>query len=180
MLDNLRRDTRRLREIKTKPFPFYVLESLLFENGYQAVVLYRIASWFRRHRIPVLGPLFARLGLLLTGVDISPAAEIGPGLLISHGTGTVVGGATRIGSQATLLHAVTLGGPSSKRRGEMPIVGDRVLIGAGAQLIGRITIGDDVLIGAGALVTRDVPANSSVMQEARPTITPRGDGGAQG
>ena len=81
MLDNLRRDTRRLREIKTKPFPFYVIESLLFENGYQAVVSYRLASWFKHRGIPLFGPLFARLGLFSTGVDISPGAGIGPGLL---------------------------------------------------------------------------------------------------
>ena len=78
MFDNLKRDTRRLREIKTKPFPFYVLESLLFENGYQAVVAYRLASWFKHRGIPLFGPLFARLGLLFTGVDISPGADIDP------------------------------------------------------------------------------------------------------
>ena len=84
MLDNLREDTRRLREIKTKPFPWYVIESLLFETGYQAVVLHRIAHWFKTHGIPVLGPLFARLNQFYTGVDIGPGAEIGPGLRIAH------------------------------------------------------------------------------------------------
>ena len=97
MLDNLKRDTRRLREIKAKPFPFYVIESLLFENGYQAVVAYRLASWFKHRRIPLFGPLFARLGLFFTGVDISPGAVIGPGLRISHGNGIVIGnGADRV------------------------------------------------------------------------------------
>ena len=97
MWDNLRADTRRLREIKSKPAPWYVLESLLFENGYQAVLLHRLAHWFKAHRIPVLGPAIARYNLFLTGVDIAPAARIGPGLRIAHGTGIVVGNAVEIG-----------------------------------------------------------------------------------
>ena len=109
MLDNLIRDTRRLREIKRKPFPFYVLESLLFENGYQAVVAYRLASWFKHRRIPFFGPLIARLSLFLNGVDVSPGARIGPGLMIVHGVGLVIGDHTRIGTDAMLLQQVTIG-----------------------------------------------------------------------
>jgi SAM-dependent methyltransferase len=74
MFDNLRQDTRRLREVKPRPFPWYVLESLLFETGYQAVVLHRLAHWFKRHRIPFFGPLVARWNQFTTGVDIAPAA----------------------------------------------------------------------------------------------------------
>ena len=155
-------DARRLRELKSKRFPWYVLESLLFENGYQAVVLHRLAHACKRRGIPVLGPLFARLSLFLTGVDIAPAAEIGPGLLISHGVGTVIGGYARIGSGATILHGVTVGGPYPSRRREMPVVGDGVFLAAGATLIGAIRIGDRVFVGAGALVTQDV-ANDSVV-----------------
>ena len=162
MLDNLKRDTRRLREIKKKPFPFYILESLLFENGYQAVVAYRIASWFKHRRVPVLGPLFARMGLFFTGVDISPGAVIGPGLRISHGTGIVIGNGVRVGADAVLLHQVTLGASSDRRIGDMPTVGDRVFIGAGAKLIGGVAVGDDVFIGVDAVVTADVPSHSKV------------------
>lgn len=166
MFDNLRQDTLRLKTIKTKSFPWYVLESLLFENGYQAVVLYRIAHWFKSRGIPVLGPFFARLSLLLTGVDIAPAAVIGPGLMISHGTGLVIGHKVRIGSGALLLHQVTLGAPSSRRGDEMPTVGDNVFVGAGSRLIGRIEIGDDVFIGVNCVVTQDVPADSKVTSAA--------------
>ncbi len=173
MFDNLRHDTRRLRAIKTKPFPFYVLESLLFENGYQAVVTYRLASWFRRHGVPFLGPLFARWGLFLTGVDISPAAEIGPGLMVSHGVGIVVGGAARIGRDATLHQQVTIGAASVKRRGEMPVVGDGVTFGAGARAIGGLAIGDDVFVGAGVLLTEDVPSHSKVTAESRLVVERR-------
>ena len=166
MLDNLKRDTRRLREVKKKGFPFYVLESLLFENGYQAVVLHRVAAWFKHRHIPVLGPFFARLSLFLTGVDIAPGAVIGPGLRIAHGTGLVIGNGTRIGSDATLLHQVTLGAPSDRRIEQMPTLGDRVFVGAGAKLIGGITVGDDVFVGANAVVTRDIPSGSKVTTKA--------------
>lgn len=168
MFDSLKADTRRLRESKSAPFPWYVLESLLVDNGYQAVVLYRIASWLKRHRVPLLGHLTARFCILLTGVDISPNARFGPGLMISHGVGIVVGGSSRAGSGATLLHQVTLGG--TRRREEMPTLGDNVFVSCGAQLLGGITIGNNVLIGANAVVTRDVPENSKVLATPQLTI----------
>jgi serine O-acetyltransferase len=163
---NLPADTRRLRAIKRKPFPWYVLESLLFENGYQAVVLHRTASFFKRHGIPALGPLTARLNLFLTGVDIAPGAEIGPGLMISHGQGIVIGNAARIGSGALLMQGVTLGARTLDRIGEMPTVGDNVMIGAGAKLIGGITVGDHVQIGVNAVVAEDVPSRCKVLSAA--------------
>ncbi len=162
MLPNLREDTRRLLEIKSKRFPWYVLESLLFENGYQAVVLHRIAHWFRSRRIPVVGPLVARLSLLLTGVDIAPEARIGPGLRIAHGVGLVIGNKARIGSGATLLHRVTIGAPSTRRLEQMPVIGDDVFIAAGACLIGGIEVGDRVFVGVNTLVAGDVPSDTKV------------------
>ena len=142
MLKNLREDTRRLRAIKTKPFPFYVLESLLFENGYQAVVLYRIAHWFKSRRIPFVGPFVARLSLFLNSVDIAPGARIGPGLFISHGIGLVIGNGVRIGRNGTLLHQVTIGAPTGRRLDQMP------------------TLGDDVFIGVNCVVTEDIPTST--------------------
>jgi serine O-acetyltransferase len=173
VFDNLRADTRRLQEIKSKGFPWYVIESLLFENGYQAVVLYRIASWFKRRGIPLFGPFFARLSLFLTGVDIAPGAEIGPGLRISHGVGLVVGGYARIGAGALLLHGATVGSPEQARVQEMPVIGDRLFLGAGAAVIGKITLGDDVLIGVNAVVTRDIPSGSKVLSRAGIDVGPR-------
>ena len=166
MLDNLLHDTRRLREIKSKRFPWYVAESLLFENGYQAVVLHRLAHWFKRRGVPVLGPLIGRFSHFLTGVEIGPGAEIGPGLLISHGTGLVIGGYARVGAGATLLHQVTIGSPTRRKVLEMPVVGDRVFVGAGAKIIGGVSVGSDVFIGANALVTRDIPDGSKVTSTA--------------
>jgi serine O-acetyltransferase len=175
MLDDLRADTRRLREIKTKGAPWYVIESLLFETGYQAVVLYRIARWFKSRGVPVLGPLFARFNQFLTGVDIAPGAAIGPGLRISHGTGLVIGGYARIGRGALLLHGVTIGSPHPGRVEKMPVIGDNVFIGAGAKVIGDITVGDDVFIGVNAIVARDIPSGSRVLCTSEIEISPRRD-----
>ncbi len=174
MWDNLRADTRRLREIKSKPAPWYVVESLLFENGYQAVVLHRLAHWFKAHGVPVLGPAIARYNHFLTGVDIAPAARIGPGLRIAHGTGIVIGNAVEIGSGCLLMHAVTLGAPTLSRIGDMPRLGDRVTVGAQASVIGAVTIGDDAFIGAHSLVTCDVPAGNRVSANSELEIRPRG------
>lgn len=173
MFDNLREDTRRLREVKTKRFPWYVLESLLFETGYQAVVMHRLAHWFKRHHIPFFGPLVARWNQFTTGVDIAPAAKIGPGLRISHGTGIVIGNGVEIGRDCLLMQSVTLGAPTLARLADMPKLGDRVTVGAGASVIGPVAIGDDVFVGAHALVTEDVPAGHKVIAKVALEIRPR-------
>lgn len=158
-MSNLGADLDRLRELRPARSTFVLLiESLLFNNGFLAVVLYRIAYWFKSRRIPMLGPLFGRLQTLLTGVEIAPGAEIGPGLMISHGHGIVIGQWAKLGRNATLMQQVTLGAPSIGRLDQMPQVGDDVFIGAGARLIGGITVGDGAKIGTNAVVTRDVPA----------------------
>ncbi|MEM9553016.1 MAG: serine O-acetyltransferase [Acidobacteriota bacterium] len=178
MLAALRQDIDRLRAIKSKPFPWFVIESLLFETGFQAVVLYRLAHWFKVRGIPVMGPLIGRLSQLLTGVDIAPGATIGPGLMISHGQGIVIGQWARIGSGCTLLQQATLGATGMARLEKMPQVGDEVFIAAGARLLGGIEVGDGAFIGANVVVARDVPAGARVLLardavEIRPARPPR-------
>jgi serine O-acetyltransferase len=177
VLDNLREDTRRLREIKTKGFPWYVIESLLFENGYQAVVLHRIAHWFKKRGVPVMGPLVARYNQFLTGVEIGPGAEIGPGLRISHGVGIVIGGYAKIGRNALILHQVTIGSPSPDRVERMPVIGDNVFLGAGAKVIGPITIGDDVFVGVNAIVAQDIPSGHRVLCTSGIDVRPKRERG---
>ena len=174
MLDNLRADAARLRAGRGR---LYWLEALLLDNGFQAVVCYRLARWFKARRIPFFGPAIARFGLFLTGADLSPGAEIGPGLRISHGVGLVVGGCVKIGAGALLLHGVTLGAPSEERWREMPTLGDRVFVGAGAAVLGAVTVGAGAVIAAGAVVTRDVPAGATVVSTARAEILPSAAGG---
>jgi serine O-acetyltransferase len=150
-----------------------VIESLLFEAGYQAVVLHRIAHWFRRRNIPFFGPAIARLNQFLTGADISPAARIGPGLKIGHSAGIVIGWRVEIGRDCLILHGVTLGASDPSRLEEMPTVGDRVVLGAHATVVGRVAIGDDVFVAAGSLVTEDVPAATRVVPRGGIELRPR-------
>jgi len=173
MFENLRADARRLRETKSGSLAWSVVEALLFDAGFQATLLHRTAHWFKRRRIPAFGPALARYNQFATGVDIAPAARIGPGLRISHGTGIVIGNGVVIGRDCLLMQNVTLGAPTAARIDEMPTVGDRVTLGAGCAVIGRVTIGDDVFVGALALVTDDVPAGSKVLSRAGIDVRPR-------
>jgi serine O-acetyltransferase len=175
VLDDIRRDAARLHlSYPARSTARAVLEALLFNNGFQAVLLYRMARWFKVRRVPILGPALARLSLFLTGVDLHPAAEIGPGLLIAHGHGLVVGGGARIGADALLLHGVTVGSPSPGRVAQMPVIGDRVFLGAGAKVVGAVTVGDDVAVGPNAVILEDVPPGSRVLSAAGIRVTPRG------
>lgn len=163
MLGNVRGDLARFAEIKELPRWRALVEGLLFDNGFQAVVLHRIAHAFRSRRIPFFGPFFARLSLFLTGVDIAPAAVIGPGFYLSHGVGLVIGGGVRIGRRAFFLGGVNVGAPSQARLADMPELGDDVFVGAGARILGSVRIGHRTFIGANAVVTCDVPDDSKVV-----------------
>jgi serine O-acetyltransferase len=173
MLENLRADARKLKDKGDRSLAFYVIEAALFDNGFQAVLLHRLAACLKGWHIPVLPAWIARYNIFSTGVDINPAARIGPGLRISHGVGIVVGGAAVIGADAILLHQVTIGSISQSRVAEMPTVGDRVFLAAGCKLIGKITLGDDVAIGPNAVVTQDVPSGCRVRTTAGIEIVPR-------
>lgn len=173
MLDHLRRDAARLVEnAPGRSALRAVVEALLFDNGFQAVLLYRLARWFKARRIPFFGPAIARVNVFWTGVEISPSAEIGPGLRISHGVGLVIGGYSKVGAGALLLHGVTLGSPSPERVEEMPVLEDGVFVGAGAAIIGKVTVGAGSFIGANAVVTRNIPPASRVLTRAGIDVAP--------
>lgn len=171
MLGHLRGDLARFAEVKSLPRWRALAEGLLFDNGLQAVVLYRIAHGFRRRGIPFFGPFFARLSLFLTGVDIAPGAVIGPGLYVSHGVGLVIGGGVKIGRRAFFLGGINVGAPSQARLADMPELGDDVFVGAGARILGKIRIGHRVFVGANAVVARDVPDDSKVVVAVEPVIS---------
>ncbi|MFZ5877149.1 MAG: serine O-acetyltransferase [Nitrospirota bacterium] len=139
------------------------LEVLLTYSGFHAIVLHRLSHALRGAHVPVLPRLLSQVARFLTGVEIHPAARIGPGFFIDHGTGVVIGETAEIGESVILFQGVTLGGTGKERGKRHPTLGNHVVVGAGAKVLGPITIGDHVKIGANSVVLRSVPAHSTVV-----------------
>lgn len=140
-----------------------VVEVLLAYSGLHAIVCYRMAHALTRVKVPVFPRLIMTVARWLTGIEIHPAATIDRGLFIDHGTGVVIGETAVIGTNVTLFQGVTLGGTGKERGKRHPTIGNNVVIGAGAKVLGNITIGNDSMIGANAVVVRDVPEHSTVV-----------------
>lgn len=157
----LRRDINAV--IERDPAARSTLEILLCYPGLHAVWGHRIAHWLWIHKYKLIGRWFSQLMRNLTGIEIHPGATIGLGFFIDHGMGVVIGETTEIGADVTIYHGVTLGGTSLNKGKRHPTIGDRVVIGTGAKVLGAITIGDDSRIGANAVVVKSVPANSVVV-----------------
>jgi serine O-acetyltransferase len=142
------------------------LEILLCYPGFHAVTLHRLSHQLWRLPIP-LTPLLARLlsqlGRLLTGVEIHPGARIGRGVFIDHGMGVVIGETAEVGDNCLLYQGVTLGGTGKQHGKRHPTLRNNVVVGAGAKVLGAITVGSNTRIGAGSVLLRDVEADSTVV-----------------
>jgi serine O-acetyltransferase len=138
------------------------LEALLYPSLW-ALALHRLAHPLYRMRLPLLPRLVSMASRLLTGIEIHPGAAIGPGLFVDHGMGTVIGETAEIGSEVVLFHQVTLGGRGSGAGKRHPTIGDGVLIGAGAKILGAIRVGNGAKVGANAVVLEDVPEGATVV-----------------
>ena len=139
------------------------LEIILLYSGLHAIVMYRIAHKFWEWKLPFFPRAFSQLAKFLTGIEIHPGATISKGLFIDHGSGVVIGETAIIGNNVTLFQGVTLGGTGKETGKRHPTVGDNVVIGTGAKVLGNIVIGSNAYIGANAVVIRNVPANSTVV-----------------
>lgn len=139
------------------------LEIFLLYSGFHAVIYYRIAHFFHKHHMKFIARLISQNARFLTGVEIHPGAEIGRGLLIDHGSGVVIGETTVIGNDCTIYQGVTLGGTGKDVGKRHPTIGNNVMIGAGAKVLGPFTVGDDVKIAAGAVVLEEVPPNCTAV-----------------
>lgn len=137
------------------------LEVLLLYSGVHAVLYHRIAHWFYRHHCPFVARLISQTSRFLTGIEIHPGAKIGKGLLIDHGIGVVIGETAEIGDCCTIYQGVTLGGTGKDKGKRHPTVGNNVMIGAGAKVLGPFTVGDGSKIAANAVVLSEVPPNST-------------------
>ena len=127
--------------------------------GLRATVLYRISHALWKSRVPVLPGILFRLNITLHGFDVPPATVIGPGLYIPHPVGTVLS-AERIGANVTFISSITVG---MRGEGEFPVIEDGVFVGAGARILGKVTVGAHAKIGANAVVVKDVPAGATAV-----------------
>jgi serine O-acetyltransferase len=161
MLERVRRDIAAVLE--RDPAARTRLEVALLYPGVHAVWAHRASHWLwrRGHHLPAR--TVSQVARWATGVEIHPGAELGDGLVIDHGAGVVIGETARVGRDVTIYHGVTLGGTSIERGRRHPTIGDRVTIGAGAKILGDLTVGDDSRIGANAVVVRPVHENSVVV-----------------
>ncbi len=161
LLASIRKDIKAVFE--HDPAAISTLEVLLAYPGFHARQFHRLAHTLFRWHIPVLPRLISHISRFFTGIEIHPGAKIGDGFFIDHGMGVVIGETSEIGDNATLYQGVTLGGTSHQRTKRHPTLGNNVVVGVGAQLIGDITIGDNTKIGAGSVVVISVPANATVV-----------------
>ena len=140
-----------------------VFEVVTCYPGFHARLIHRMSHRLWRAKFKWLARFLSHLGRFLTGVEIHPGATIGRRFFIDHGMGVVIGETAEIGDDVTLYHGVTLGGTSWKEGKRHPTLGKGVVVGAGAKILGPITIGDGAKIGSNAVVGRDVPANATVV-----------------
>ena len=149
--------------IERDPAARSTLEILLVYSGLHAIWIHRITHWLWKHNLKLFARWLAQVARWVTGIEIHPGATIGSGFFIDHGMGVVIGETAEIGADVTIYHGVTLGGTSLNKGKRHPTLGNRVVIGAGAKVLGAITIGEDSRIGANAVVVKSVPANSVVV-----------------
>ena len=139
------------------------IETLVTSPGLHSIGIYKLSNFLWSIRLTIIARLLSYIGRILTGIEIHPAAKIGKKLFIDHGIGVVIGETAVIGDGCTLYHGVTLGGVSWKKGKRHPTLGDKVIIGAGAKVLGPITIGNGSKIGSNAVVLEDVPDRTTVV-----------------
>ena len=161
MFKNLKYDIENV--MKNDPAARTKLEVLLLYQSIHVLIFYRIAHGLYKIKLFFLARLISQLGRFFTGIEIHPGAKIGKGLFIDHGMGVVIGETTEIGDDVTLYHGVTLGGTGKDKGKRHPTVGNKVVIGAGAKVLGPINIGDNSKIGSNSVVLKDVPSGATAV-----------------
>ncbi len=148
---------------KNDPAARSAAEILLLYNGLHATIHYRMAHWLHLHHMRFLARWISQLSKFFTGIEIHPAAVIGRRLVIDHGTGIVIGETAEIGDDCLLYQGVTLGGTGKDVGKRHPTLGNNVMVGSGAKVLGPFKVGDNARIAANAVVLREVPANATVV-----------------
>lgn len=140
-----------------------VIYVILLYPGFHALLFYRIAHFLSNLKLKFIARLISQLARFLTGIEIHPGAKIGKRLFIDHGMGIVIGETATIGDNCTIYHGVTLGGTGKDKYKRHPDIGNNVIIGCGAKVLGPIKIGNNVKVGANAVVLKNIPDNSTVV-----------------
>ncbi|MBS3943694.1 MAG: serine O-acetyltransferase [Dethiobacter sp.] len=161
MTIRLRQDIMAVKE--RDPAAKTALEVMLCYPGIHALIFHRLAHYFYRRGQVLLPRLISQLSRLLTGIEIHPGAIIGQGLFVDHGMGVVIGETSELGNNVTIYQGVTLGGTGKEKGKRHPTIGDNVVIGAGAKVLGPIEIGTGARIGAGSVVLNSVPPGATVV-----------------
>lgn len=161
MFKNLRDDINSVFE--RDPAARNAMEIIFCYPGLHALWIYRIAHWFWINELFFLGRFISHIGRFLTGIEIHPGAKIGRKFFIDHGMGVVIGETAEIGDNVTLYHGVTLGGVTWDKVKRHPTLGDNVVIGSGAKVLGPFTVGKGAKIGSNSVVVKEVPENATVV-----------------
>jgi len=140
-----------------------VVEIFLCYPGFQAILIHRLAHKLYKWKVPLLPRVLSQVSRFFTGIEIHPGATIGRRFFIDHGSGVVIGETTEIGDDVLLYQGVTLGGTGNEKGKRHPTLGNNVVVGSGAKILGNIRIGDNVKVGAGSVVVKPVPDNSTVV-----------------
>jgi serine O-acetyltransferase len=151
------------------------LEILLCYPGLHAVLFHRVSNWLYRHKWYIPARLVSQFARFATGIEIHPGATIGKRLFIDHGLGVVIGETAEIGDDVLLYQGVTLGGTGNMRGKRHPTVGNRVVVGTGASVLGNIRLADDVKVGAGSVVVHSVPEGATVIGIPGRVVKARGE-----
>jgi serine O-acetyltransferase len=164
----LRRFVNRLNQdiatvVERDPAARSRLEVVFCYSGLHAIWAYRVSHWLWRQKARVLARVWSQAARFFTGIEIHPGAEIGQRLFIDHGMGVVIGETSVVGDDVTLYQCVTLGGTGKESGKRHPTIGNSVVIGAGAKVLGNIVVGENCRIGAGSVVLRSVPDHSTVV-----------------
>lgn len=165
IIKNLYEDAKNIKE--KDPACRNILEAIILYPGFHAIFFHRIAHFLYNKRLYFLARLTSQIARHITGIEIHPGAKIGKRLLIDHGMGVVIGETATIGNDCTIYHNSTLGGTGKDKYKRHPDIGNNVMVGSGAKVLGPIKIGNNVKIGANSVVLQDIPSNVTVVRYTR-------------
>lgn len=161
MLEHIKSDIESVK--RRDPAARSTLEILLTYSGLHAVLMYRVSHWFYTKKLYTIARCISQIARLITGIEIHPGARIGKGFFIDHGSGVVIGETTEIGDYCLVYQGVTLGGTGKEKGKRHPTLGNNVMVGAGARVLGPFKVGDNAKIAANAVVLEEVPPNCTAV-----------------